>query len=192
MILNKHLELGILDWGQTKTLTDDQRLGFARLIDAMSRRHGPSVATAMVELGIRVEAVAPSKKALRKRKKQIAMQKSLIAATLSSSPATAAPALSDPLSIDLPTSPAGALSIWEKMAYTMFDTADVAGLSSNPFSDQSALRSATVKDLPPDLFFVLRTVQILRGICAATGNSDYSIADAWAPAARKALRVARR
>lgn len=76
----------------------------------------------------------------------------------------------------------------EKLAYTMFDTAEVDGVSSNPFSDESALRTATVTDLPKELFFLLRTMQIMRGICAATGNSDYSLAKTWAPLARAAVK----
>lgn len=84
------------------------------------------------------------------------------------------------------------LTAAEKLAYTMFDTAEYAGVSSNPFSDESALRSATVTELPQELFFLLRTLQIMRGICHATDNNNFSIVRAWAPAARQALHVARK
>lgn len=77
----------------------------------------------------------------------------------------------------------------EKLAYTMFDTAEYEGVSSNPFSDESALRSATVTELPKELFFLLRTMQIMRGICAATGNADFSLAKSWAPVARTAVKL---
>lgn len=76
----------------------------------------------------------------------------------------------------------------EKLAYTMFDTADVPGVSNNPFADDSALRDVTVDSFPPHLFFLLRTVQILKGICSATENGDFSVAQEWAPLARRALK----
>lgn len=79
----------------------------------------------------------------------------------------------------------------EKLAYTMFDTAEVAGVSSNPFADDSALKSATVESFPPDLFFLLRTIQIFKGICSATDNDDFSLAREWEPLARRALRRSR-
>lgn len=79
----------------------------------------------------------------------------------------------------------------EKLGYTMFDTAEVAGVSHNPFADDSALKSATVESFPPDLFFLLRTIQIFKGICSATGNTDFSLAKEWEPLARRALRRSR-
>lgn len=79
------------------------------------------------------------------------------------------------------------LSGSEMVAYTMFDTADVEGVSNNPFAEDSALKHVAIDSFPPDLFFLLRTVQIMKGICNATGNEDFSIAAAWAPIARRAF-----
>lgn len=80
----------------------------------------------------------------------------------------------------------------QMLAYTMFDTRKVDGVSNNPFADDSALRVVQVDAFPPNLFFLLRTVQIFKGICDATGNSDFSIIKHWDPIAKKALRQARR
>lgn len=76
------------------------------------------------------------------------------------------------------------LTIEEQLAYTMFDTAAVPGVSDNPFSEDSALRSATVEKLPKDLVFLLRTMQLLRGISRATFNADFSMVSCWGEIAR--------
>lgn len=161
---NSSIDIGILDFGQTKRLQSRDRLAFARLVDAIARKHAVDVRQALTMLGI--EVVRPPAKVPRRRKRR----KGNKSATL--------------------PAPDSGLTPEEQLAYTMFDTAAVPGVSDNPFHDDSALRSATVESFPQDLFFLLRTVQILKGICAATSNSDFSLASAWAPAARKALRAA--
>ena len=75
----------------------------------------------------------------------------------------------------------------EGIAKTMLDTKVVPGYDMNPFSDQNALKSNAVTSLPPDIYFVIRTVQLLRGIAFAF-NVDYSLAETWAPYARRVLK----
>jgi len=71
-------------------------------------------------------------------------------------------------------------------AKVMFDTCQVPGYDINPFSPNCALRENSVTSLPPDIYFVMRTVQLMRGITFAF-NIDYSLAQAWSPYARRLL-----
>jgi len=71
-----------------------------------------------------------------------------------------------------------------KMACDMFDTK--GGI--DPFSEDSSLKNAPISTFPKDMFFVLRTTQLLRGLANGMEISDFSCADQWAPYARKALR----
>lgn len=79
----------------------------------------------------------------------------------------------------------------EMIAYTAFDTMDVPGVSNNPFSEASALKSVCVNRFPPELFFLMRTVQIIKGICNASGNTDFSITQEWAPIAKRSTKTIR-
>jgi len=56
----------------------------------------------------------------------------------------------------------------------------------NPFSPNNALKANAVTALPSDLYFVVRTVQLLRGIAFAF-DVDFSLADSWRPYARRVL-----
>jgi hypothetical protein len=220
LILNRRVDIGLIDFGQTKVLCDKDRYAFAELVDAMARRHPPSVAAAMEALGIAIGRVpVRSKEHRRRRRSQFLGQRmdgnvfasdTPTAVLNPTSVVTTSPSVRKSLSptsgdnakvgqiasISLPGRTAvtstktsnTSLTVAEQLAYTMFDTAEFDGVSSNPFSEKSVLRAATVKALPQDLFFLLRTLQIIRGICAATGNADLSVADAWAPVARRALR----
>jgi len=44
----------------------------------------------------------------------------------------------------------------------------------------------------PDVFFVLRVMQLLRGLAGGMGVRDFSSARQWRPIAERALRRARR
>lgn len=50
--------------------------------------------------------------------------------------------------------------IKRRMAYGMFDTRGTV----NPFDEDSPLKICPVSNFPPDLFFVLRVIQLIRGI----------------------------
>lgn len=147
VILNKRLDIGLLDFGQTKRLSNVQRIGFARLVDAMARKNAKDIEGSMTRLGI------------------------IVVPTNDHNGTSRSP-----------------LTVHEKLAYTMFDTKTVDGVSNNPFAQDSALREASVMELPRDLMLLLRTTQILRGICKATHNDDFSIVDAWAKKARQQIR----
>lgn len=70
---------------------------------------------------------------------------------------------------------------------TMLDTRVVPGYVLNPFKPESALKKNSVTKLPSDLYFLVRCVQLIRGISYGFGV-DYSLADSWAPYAEKILQ----
>ncbi|CAI5522414.1 unnamed protein product [Closterium sp. Naga37s-1] len=78
------------------------------------------------------------------------------------------------------------------MATLMFDTRSAKGATtSNPFSEEHAAQNNGVKKFPEDLFFVVRSMQLLRGICMGMGLNE-SLAEQWRPIARQAIREAQR
>lgn len=152
MLQNSKLDIGLLDFGQTKRFTRDRRLGFARLVDAMARKDTHGIARYLESLDIKVTSTK------RQQERQTLERKK------------------------------GALTVEEKFAYCLFDTAGVRGVSENPFAKDSALQYGSFDTLPRDLVFLLRTMQIMRGICKATKNPDYSMVASWGRRARSEIQ----
>lgn len=74
-----------------------------------------------------------------------------------------------------------------KMALTMLDTKVVPGFLTNPFSNpMETLKNNSVSHIPTDLYFIVRTIQLFRGITYAF-DLDYSIAERWGPLAQRAI-----
>jgi predicted unusual protein kinase regulating ubiquinone biosynthesis (AarF/ABC1/UbiB family) len=73
------------------------------------------------------------------------------------------------------------------IAVTMLDTRNVPGYIIDPFNPGNALKRNAVSNMPAELYFVVRTVQLLRGIAYAF-DIDYSLATAWGPYATKILQ----
>ncbi|CAN6464287.1 unnamed protein product [Victoria cruziana] len=74
-----------------------------------------------------------------------------------------------------------------KLARGMFDTKVPPHVKTmSPFSDDSSLKKISVKSFPEELFFVLRTVNLLRGLSVGLGI-NYSCAEQWKPIAEEAL-----
>ncbi|QHN98309.1 uncharacterized aarF domain-containing protein kinase 1 isoform X2 [Arachis ipaensis] len=74
-----------------------------------------------------------------------------------------------------------------KLAQQMFDTKMPPGESVlQPFSDDSLIKKIGVQAFPEELFSVLRTVQLLRGLSVGLGI-NYSCAQQWKPFAKEAL-----
>jgi aarF domain-containing kinase len=149
------LGIGLYDWGQMKSISNEMLVKFAKMvlaIDAtrstLSSKHNKysndlKLATAMEELGIEV------------RNK------------------------TDIESIAL-------------MAKNMFDTKLSIGLLSNeaalnPFHQQSVLKRNAVERMPPDLFFLIRSIQLLRGLAVGLGLRDFSIVERWKGYAKDVL-----
>ncbi|KAM7272839.1 hypothetical protein ACFE04_027503 [Oxalis oulophora] len=81
-----------------------------------------------------------------------------------------------------------------KLAQTMFDTKLPPGVKAlQPFSEDSSLKKISVEasieifeEFPEELFSVLRTVHLLRGLSSGLGI-NYSCAEQWRPIAEEAL-----
>ncbi|KAI0557682.1 Protein kinase-like protein [Gracilaria domingensis] len=101
IVRNDRVDIGLLDFGQTKRFSNETRLAFVTLVDAMARKDTTGVATGLEELGIRV-----GHKPGREKRRGLAKH---------------------------------ALTLEEKMAYTMFDTAKIPGVSDNPFGEESTM-----------------------------------------------------
>ncbi|CAH1419119.1 unnamed protein product [Lactuca virosa] len=79
-----------------------------------------------------------------------------------------------------------------KLAQVMFDTKLPPGVKVlQPFSEDSSIKKVAVRSFPEELFSVLRTVQLLRGLSVGLGI-DYSCAEQWRPIAEEALFLAGR
>lgn len=70
------------------------------------------------------------------------------------------------------------------MAVGMFDTSGRV----DPFDPESPIKKMGVSTFPPDMFFVLRVVQLLRGLGDGMGVAGFSSARQWRPFAEDALR----
>ncbi|PIN07534.1 putative unusual protein kinase [Handroanthus impetiginosus] len=74
-----------------------------------------------------------------------------------------------------------------RLAQTMFDTMLPPGVTMlQPFSAESSIKKVGVQAFPEELFSVLRTVHLLRGLSVGLGI-NYSCAEQWRPIAEEAL-----
>ncbi|KAK2409328.1 Protein kinase superfamily protein [Trifolium repens] len=79
-----------------------------------------------------------------------------------------------------------------KLAQTMFDTKLPPGVKMlQPFSEESSIKKIAVQAFPEELFSILRTVHLLRGLSVGLGL-NYSCAEQWRPIAKEALSQAGR
>ncbi|XP_074287861.1 uncharacterized protein LOC141613019 isoform X1 [Silene latifolia] len=79
-----------------------------------------------------------------------------------------------------------------KLAQTMFDSKLPPGVTMlQPFSEESSIKKVSVEAFPEELFSVLRTVHLLRGLSVGMGV-NYSCAEQWRPIAEEVLRHAGR
>jgi hypothetical protein len=70
------------------------------------------------------------------------------------------------------------------MGIGMFDTTGKA----DPFDEDSPIKQASIEKFPSDLFFVLRVIQLLRGLADGMGVDNFSTAKQWGPLAQQALK----
>lgn len=74
-----------------------------------------------------------------------------------------------------------------RLAQTMFDTKLPPGVMMlQPFSEDSSIKKIAVLGFPEELFSVLRTVHLLRGLSVGLGI-NYSCAEQWRPIAEEVL-----
>ncbi|KHG19498.1 hypothetical protein F383_05501 [Gossypium arboreum] len=74
-----------------------------------------------------------------------------------------------------------------RLAQTMFDTKLPPGVAMlQPFSEDSSIKKIAVESFPEELFSILRTVHLLRGLSVGLGI-NFSCAEQWRPIAEEAL-----
>ncbi|AQK98918.1 Protein kinase [Zea mays] len=79
-----------------------------------------------------------------------------------------------------------------QLSLRMFDTRLPPGVTvMSPFADDSSLNKIGVESFPEELFSVLRTIQLLRGLTVGMGLT-FSCAQHWRPIAEEALLKAGR
>jgi hypothetical protein len=74
-----------------------------------------------------------------------------------------------------------------RAARLVFSTEMVDGKEFNPFGKDSILMENGVREIPSDLVFVIRVIQMQRGIASALGCPEFSLARQWRPAALEFL-----
>jgi aarF domain-containing kinase len=81
---------------------------------------------------------------------------------------------------------------FKNLAQMMFDTKLPPGVKmASPFGEESSLNDVPVQSFPEELFFVLRTIQLLRGLSVGMGI-NYSCAEEWRQMAEETLSAAGR
>lgn len=79
---------------------------------------------------------------------------------------------------------------FKTLATIMFDTQLPLGMTvANPFGDDAVLHDISVKTFPRGLFYILRTIHILRGLSVGM-DSPLSTSELWKPLALQVLAVA--
>ena len=73
-----------------------------------------------------------------------------------------------------------------KMVYSMFDTCFIEEFCGNPFDKAHSLNHNAVLSFPSDLCYILRTIQILRGMSTGMGV-DFNLTQVWSPMAQNFL-----
>ncbi|KAG2426342.1 hypothetical protein HXX76_013099 [Chlamydomonas incerta] len=138
ILIGRGGRVGLLDYGQSKQLPDEQRRGFAELVLALNKGRPAEISAALGKLGVVTEKDDPG--------------------------------------------------LRSEMAYGMFDTRGKV----DPFDPNSPIKRSAISTFPADMFFVLRVVQLLRGLANGMGINDFSSARQWAPYARDTMSRARR
>lgn len=71
-----------------------------------------------------------------------------------------------------------------KIATGMFDTKGKV----DPFDKESPIKECAITTFPSDFFFVLRVVQLIRGLKQGMGVEEFSSAEQWKPYAERAIK----
>lgn len=125
--------IGILDWGQMKTLTPFMQRQFRDMISALHTRNSTAIMQAFHAMNIQVAN-------------------------------------------------SNDIESIEKLAVTMFDTrSDAKKYVLDPFHPNAIIKTNRVITMPSDWFFILRTVQLFRGMAYVLGDTQFSLADEWMP-----------
>lgn len=74
-----------------------------------------------------------------------------------------------------------------KIAVSMLDTQNIPGYVMSPFSKDNALKTNSIKKVPSDLYLIIRTIQLFRGICYGL-DIDFSLAKEWQTYAQNTIK----
>ncbi|CAM8926167.1 unnamed protein product [Rhodiola kirilowii] len=139
----KGSQVALLDYGQVKEMSDDLRLGYAKLVIAIADKNPVLAEESYKELGIKTICNNGDK------------QGEIL-----------------------------------RLAYAMFDTKLPLGKTQiTPFSDDSSIKKIGVQAFPEELFSILRSIHLLRGLSLGLGI-NYSCSEEWRPIAEEVLRGA--
>jgi hypothetical protein len=75
----------------------------------------------------------------------------------------------------------------EKIATSLLDTRKIDNFIMNPFNQNNPLKINPILNMPSELYYVIRVVQLFRGISFAF-DLDFSIAKAWSPYAKNVIK----
>ncbi|KAJ0713137.1 putative ABC-type Cd(2+) transporter [Helianthus annuus] len=140
ILICKHSEVALLDYGQVKELPNPLRLGYANLVLAIADNDQIRASEGLRELGIDTLSLCEDER-----------------------------------------------TELFKLAQVMFDTKLPPGVTVlQPFAEDSSIKKIAVQAFPEELFSVLRTVHLLRGLSVGLGV-NYSCAEEWRPLAEEAL-----
>ncbi|CAM8920971.1 unnamed protein product [Rhodiola kirilowii] len=136
-------KVALLDYGQVKEMSDDMRLGYAKLVIAIADKDPVLAEESYRELGIKTVYNCEDER--------------------------------------------GEIV---NLAFAMFDTKLPPGMTQmTPFSDDSSIKKIGVQAFPEELFSVLRSIHLLRGLSLGLGI-NYSCSEEWRPIAEEVLRRA--
>ena len=83
-------------------------------------------------------------------------------------------------------------AVTTQMAHGMFDTSSLTAegkhFKVDPFAEDSPIRQISISTFPPDIFFILRVTQMLRGLAGGMGVADFSNIAQWRPYAEAAVK----
>mmetsp|Transcript_11476 Transcript_11476/g.29037 ORF Transcript_11476/g.29037 Transcript_11476/m.29037 type:complete len:560 (-) Transcript_11476:1284-2963(-) len=165
VLVGEDLQLGIIDFGQAKRLSRGERHAFARLVVAINRMDRSGLQAGLAELGIDVRRTGKN--------------------------GDAPPPPPRPwwwFLWFLRRFARQEFTPYEKLAYTMFDSARRPGIINDPFHEMSVMKEVSVDAFPAELFLLLKTVQIFRGMAMGIGVPEFSVAREWRGKARRYLR----
>ena len=76
----------------------------------------------------------------------------------------------------------------EAIAVTMLDTRIMEGYPSDPFDQRCASFANPILLMPPEIYFLVRSVQMMRGLTSAF-HLDFSLAKEWGSLASKYAKM---
>jgi hypothetical protein len=197
--------IALLDYGQSKQLTHEQRLAFARVVQALNKWVGwaamlrPYASLSLCRLPCRPTSrtthsphhTTPHHTTPHHTTPHHTTPHHTTPLHSTSPPFTPRgdkPQISAALAALGVVSSRDDVELRAKMGYGMFDTTGKA----DPFDPDSPIKQISIERFPPDLFFVLRVIQLLRGLAEGMGVQGFSTARQWGPLAKEALKQERR